>query len=182
MLWRMVDTDQSRCVHSYKEMNKRQIIFMVLSLLMMIGIFVFSSFEGDESGEMSIAAGELICKIFVPHYEELSESKQLYLAEKIDYPIRKLAHMTEYALLVSLVYCAVLPDLNETKRKWYLTAFSIGVAYAVSDECHQLFVFGRSGRVTDVIIDSIGMLAGLYICHMIIRKISSSRFYDTHRE
>lgn len=32
--------------------------------------------------------------------------------------------------------------------------------YAASDEWHQTFVFGRSGTVMDVFIDSVGSLLG----------------------
>ncbi len=182
MLWKMVVTDQSRSVHSCKIMNKRQIIFMILSLLMMIGIFAFSSFEGDDSEEMSMAAGELVCKIFIPHYEDLSEAKKLVLAERIDYPIRKSAHMAEYGLLASLVFFAVLPDFKVQNRKYYLLTFLISVLYAISDECHQLMIPGRSGRATDVLIDSIGMLIGILICYLIVKRVSSSRSCDIHRE
>ena len=38
-----------------------------------------------------------------------------------------------------------------------------GVAYAMTDEIHQLFVPGRSCQVTDVLIDSAGVLFGSVI-------------------
>lgn len=155
---------------------------MILSLLMMIGIFAFSSFEGDDSEEMSMTVGELVCKIFIPHYEELSEAKKLALSEKIDYPIRKLAHMAEYGVLASLVFFAVLPDLKKQNRKHYRLTFLISVLYAISDECHQLFIPGRSGRATDVLIDSIGMSIGMLICYFIVRRINFSRSCDIRRE
>ncbi len=37
------------------------------------------------------------------------------------------------------------------------------ILYAVSDEVHQLFVPGRGGQLTDVIIDTAGAGAGLGI-------------------
>lgn len=129
-----------------------------------------------------MAAGELLCKIFVPGYEELSEAKQLSLAEQMDYPIRKLAHMAEYALLASLILFALLSDLKSGEFKWYIVALIISILYAVTDEIHQLFVPGRSGRITDVFIDTLGMITGLFICYLVTRWISSSRSCDTHRE
>lgn len=36
------------------------------------------------------------------------------------------------------------------------TAFIEGVMYAANDEIHQLFIPGRSGQITDVLIDSAG--------------------------
>ena len=42
-------------------------------------------------------------------------------------------------------------------RKWIAAAWIITVLYACTDEIHQLFVPGRAGMVTDVMIDSIGV-------------------------
>ncbi|HJA34824.1 MAG TPA: VanZ family protein [Candidatus Mediterraneibacter merdigallinarum] len=35
--------------------------------------------------------------------------------------------------------------------------------YAATDEVHQLFVPGRSGQISDVILDSAGALAGVLV-------------------
>lgn len=45
--------------------------------------------------------------------------------------------------------------------------FAVGSLYAASDEFHQLFVPGRSGRLTDVLIDSAGLLAGILVVCLI---------------
>ena len=37
----------------------------------------------------------------------------------------------------------------------------LAVFYAVSDELHQTFVFGRSGNLRDVAIDFVGILAAI---------------------
>ena len=43
------------------------------------------------------------------------------------------------------------------------TAWGISTAYAATDEFHQIFVPGRAGMVTDVMIDSSGALAGILL-------------------
>lgn len=48
-------------------------------------------------------------------------------------------------------------------RAQWLVSLLAGLLYAVSDEVHQLFVSGRAGRVTDVLIDFIGYAAGFAI-------------------
>ena len=68
-----------------------------------------------------------------------------------DVVLRKLAHLTEYAVLGFLLARAV-PELP---------AFAIGVAYAVSDELHQHFVPGRAGVPLGVAIDAVGLAAGI---------------------
>ena len=66
--------------------------------------------------------------------------------------LKKLAHMTEYAILCLLLWSA-LP----AETPWW--AWAVAVLYAVSDEVHQTFVPGRNGWIVDVLIDSVG--AGL---------------------
>lgn len=42
----------------------------------------------------------------------------------------------------------------------------MGVAYAGRDEVQQLFVPGRAGKVTDVLIDSGGVIFGLLVAYV----------------
>jgi VanZ family protein len=71
-----------------------------------------------------------------------------------DYVLRKCAHMTEYAILAILLVRATAS---------YAWAFALAVAYAASDEFHQLFVRGRHGSPIDVGIDAVGALIGLAV-------------------
>ena len=152
-------------------MNRRQIIFLVLSIICMTAIFVFSSRDGNESTEDSYGAGLLVGRIFVPGFEERTEEEQLHFAEKIDYPVRKLAHVTEYAILAMLISGVIL-DLWGKRCKELLVAWLCTTAYAGTDEFHQLFVPGRSGKVIDVLIDSSGALLGVLFLWiiMVVRK------------
>jgi VanZ family protein len=68
-----------------------------------------------------------------------------------DYPLRKLAHAGEYAVLGALLARAVAEQ----------AAFRLGIAYAVTDELHQAFVPGRAGTLLDLGIDSVGVLLGI---------------------
>ena len=55
-------------------------------------------------------------------------------------------------------------------RRELLIPWGIAALYAAADEFHQLFVPGRSGQVSDVMLDSAGALAGLLILAL-VRKI-----------
>jgi VanZ family protein len=66
--------------------------------------------------------------------------------------LRKCAHMAEYAVLAVLILRAT------GSQTW---AFALAVAYAASDEVHQIFVRGRHGSPVDVAIDAAGALIGL---------------------
>ena len=88
------------------------------------------------------------------------------LAEAIDYPIRKAAHMTEYAAMGILAF-AFLAGYMQKNAKTYLTALLTAALYATSDEIHQLFVPGRAGKFTDVCIDTVGALFGLLVLFLL---------------
>ena len=82
-----------------------------------------------------------------------------------DLILRKGAHVTEYAILMILLLRTRIPA-------WL--AFVIGVLYASSDEWHQTFVEGREGRPRDVLIDSIGLLIGLWAWFALTRRRRAS--------
>lgn len=75
----------------------------------------------------------------------------------IDLVGRKIVHMSEYALLCFLWWRAL--RTVAAPQRAIILAFAISVAYATSDEIHQLSVHGRHGSPIDVGIDSVG--AGL---------------------
>lgn len=56
-------------------------------------------------------------------------------------------------------------------KKQVIFAGVMGIAYAISDEIHQLFVSGRAGQVQDVVIDSIGVILGICILMLFIKTI-----------
>ena len=72
--------------------------------------------------------------------------------------LRKLAHVTEYAVL-TLCWWRALSGLrvSGSNRRRVLLAVGLALAYSVSDEFHQTFISGRHGTPVDVLIDSVGM-------------------------
>ena len=70
-----------------------------------------------------------------------------------DLVLRKLAHVTEYAVLGFLLARVVT----------IAPALLIGVLYAVTDELHQMFVAGREGAPRDVAIDALGVAIGILV-------------------
>ncbi len=133
----------------------------------MIVIFSFSAKEAGDSSNTSLKVGMCVGKVFVPHFEEWSEQDQLLFAQKIDHPVRKCAHATEYAIL-GILWLLTLGAF-EVKRtgRWWL-AWILSVLYACSDEIHQWFVPGRSCQVKDVLIDSGGTIAGILFLSLLV--------------
>ena len=84
--------------------------------------------------------------------------------------VRKGAHMTEFAILALLLLWAVVSWTKLRGGKSLITAFIIAVLFASTDEFHQTFVDGRSGRFSDVLIDASGAAIGLFLCALLLRR------------
>jgi len=84
---------------------------------------------------------------------------------KEDYILRKIAHMIEFAILTYLLFRAIKIDDPKIKKA-IIYSLIIAVFYALTDEYHQSFVFGRQCSFKDVGIDSIGILIGAGLCYI----------------
>jgi len=71
-----------------------------------------------------------------------------------DLLLRKIAHLSEYAILGALLVRAVQRPA---------VAILAGGLYAVSDELHQHFVRGRHAAWYDVLIDTVGVTIGVLV-------------------
>ena len=80
------------------------------------------------------------------------------------YEIRKAAHVTEYMALGFILSL----DLNRRGRARDVVA--LGVLIACIDETLQLFSFGRSGQMTDVVIDTCGVILGVAAAYVFSRN------------
>jgi VanZ family protein len=74
--------------------------------------------------------------------------------EAVHLLIRKAAHFTEYAVLAALWFRALARSRAPGTTAWL--ALAIGVAWAVLDEVHQLFVVSRGASVADIALDTAG--------------------------
>jgi VanZ family protein len=69
-----------------------------------------------------------------------------------DLILRKIAHLSEYAILGALLLRAIQRPA---------VAILAGALYAVTDEVHQHFVRGRHAAWYDVLIDTVGVAIGV---------------------
>jgi VanZ family protein len=78
--------------------------------------------------------------------------------------IRKLAHLTEYAILGLLAAHAFITSSRQRlRRRWFLFSLLLVAIYALSDELHQRFVPVRTGSIYDSLIDIAGGLIALAV-------------------
>lgn len=154
-------------------MSKKKVISHILVVAWMLVIFCMSAQPGDTSGEISGSVSHLFMRIWnAVFFQGWSEAEVLHMAQMWDYPIRKLAHMTEFGILAVLMYWA----LGYYKNRRYLAAGILTVCYAATDEFHQLFVPDRSGNALDVCVDACGAVIGLLVVagiNCVIRMMKS---------
>lgn len=137
----------------------KKIILWILVIFWMGLIFYFSSFNGIDSTRQSQGfLHNTLGKIIDIVKPSMSEVEKDLLIEKLDTPVRKVAHASVYFVLAIFVYL-LLKEYNI--KKIYLISFIICLLYACSDEIHQLYVSERSGEITDVLIDSCGVIVSL---------------------
>ena len=153
----------------------RKKIFLILAILWMAIIFSFSAKDADESTKESNAVGMFLGSIVYSDFEEWTEEEQQAFAETWDHPVRKCAHMTEYAILGFFLVGAGY-DGRENCRRAMGRAFRIAALYAATDEIHQYFVPGRACMLTDVGYDALGALVGVLlgsVCFIVSEKVFS---------
>jgi VanZ family protein len=79
--------------------------------------------------------------------------------------VRKLGHVTEYAILAALWFRALHGGRGLASAPSALVALVISVAWAISDELHQSFVASRTGSPIDVLVDIIGAALALLVIY-----------------
>ena len=154
-------------------MNKT-VMRLILGIMLagwMIIIFWFSNQPATESSEIS---GTISYRL-VEDTDEifnwgLTTDQIGNIAGNIEYPIRKAAHMTEYAIFSIFVMIALIVDGIKGVRIPVISAV-IAIAFAATDEFHQTFVPGRYGCVLDVLIDAAGSIIGLIVVYIIYKNM-----------
>ena len=146
-------------------------ILRIILIVLLIGtfglIFGFSSQDAKESSGVSRKVTETITKGIKSIQEKPKDEKEKIIS-RIEHIIRKIAHFSIYAvvgaLLMALFKTYKLKEINSISYSLIL-----GTIYAISDEIHQCFIPGRGPQVTDVIIDSIGVLFGILLLIFVIK-------------
>ncbi|WP_124101234.1 VanZ family protein [Ruminococcus sp. Marseille-P6503] len=137
--------------------GRKQILFIIFTLIWCAVIFMFSSQNSGASSETSGSLIEGVYGFIVPEFDGFSGSQREAVVEGLQFAVRKSAHFTAYFILGILAYNSVKPR-RRLVRFIIPTAFAF--IYACSDELHQYFVPGRSCELRDILIDTLGAAAG----------------------
>lgn len=136
-------------------------------IVMMIGIFIVSSDLGSADHTRPVLAS--IVKRFLPW---LAERMTPQMIDVTDFIIRKVAHVTEYAIL-SLFVNRSLGVNQESGRHPRIISTIIASLYALSDEFHQSFVPSRGATYTDVMWDTLGATIGSSMVYLVHQRSKS---------
>ena len=153
-------------------MKKKIIMAVIFALLIIITasfIASFSSETGEVSGGRSDKIIEMIAKVTISDYDSLSSSEKTQIKNDLAIPVRKCAHISEYAILSAFVACLVW--VYTDKSKYTLTiSTSLSFVFALFDELVlQRATEGRSGRFKDTLIDLVGIIIGTLAIYIFIK-------------
>ena len=150
----------------------RKTTSIILLLLWMTVIFMFSSSGSVKSNNTSgqVISSAISVKDKVTSKETKPEAKKK-IVKKLNYSVRKSAHVFEYFVLGVLALNVF--DAFNVKRK-VLFAIILCILYASSDEFHQIFT-GRTASVTDILLDSAASIVGIYLLNFIFSRRKKGR-------
>lgn len=144
---------------NYSKGRKIYIIISAVALLaVLVTIFILSAQNGEQSSSTSGFFTELIEAIFGQPANEAI--------------IRTLAHFCEFAGLGFLM-CNFIFALKDKLKPFLSILFS--VSYALTDEIHQIFVPERACQLSDLAVDSAGIVLGVTVFYIIISIIKHKK-------
>lgn len=131
-------------------------------LYILLGLIVFFIWDNSmQNGGSSDGFSLLFAETFAHIANKLGFHGNIWTLNRI---VRKLAHLTEFTILGSLLY---------TILRRYITygtvikTIGLGMLIASLDEFIQLFSPGRSSQISDILIDTVGVVIGILIVKLV---------------
>jgi VanZ family protein len=126
-----------------------------ISLLVVVYIICFIWWQSMQGGMASHAESRYVVEVV------MSYARGTIIAPYVnDVIIRRLAHLTEYAILGGALSKFFLLKSGKSQEKWVLL---LGFSIAAFDEYIQQFSGGRTSTWHDVGLDTIGCVVGVVI-------------------
>lgn len=142
-----------KSLHMSKKDKLKAIILIILTLCVVAFIFMHSLTPATLSAEESGAVTDWLSKL-LPF-------------QLTDHIVRKLAHFTEYSVLGFVTSFTVYSFFKKPTGGIFIKLF-FTLFIAVIDETIQLNISGRSGQVTDVLLDFSGSVTGIIVSTLLI--------------
>lgn len=133
-------------------------------LYILLGLIVFFIWDNSmQNGGSSDGFSLLFAETLTPIANKLGFHGNIWTLNRI---VRKLAHLTEFTILGGVLY---------TILRRYITygtvikTIGLGMLIASLDEFIQRFSPGRSSQFSDVVIDTIGVIVGIFLVKLAYR-------------
>jgi len=139
-------------------MDVRNLLKYWLPALIWLGVIFLASTD--------LMSAEHTSRFLGPFLRWLKPDVTADAIAKVQLFLRKVAHLTEYAILATLLWRAVYSGTNLKIKisTLFVTVWAVSTLIAIADEFHQSLVASRTASIGDVRIDMIGAVVGLMIC------------------
>lgn len=155
----------------------KKILLWLLVIIWLVIIFLFSGMDSESSNNKSEKTINKVVETTLETTNSLgitnkhpSNTKLNNFVMKINIPLRKCMHAFVYFVL-SLIVLNALSAVNIKSYKSYVICIVICFLYAIFDEYHQTFIDGRTGQITDSLIDTFGSIIGIILYHLYKKNI-----------
>lgn len=156
--------------NNLRKSNWRERLFRYAPLILWIVVVLYASTTQGAMQNTSRFIRPLLQFLFPNSPEETLIVYHAY--------IRKLAHLTEYAILAFWASRAVSKSsLDSLRRFWFVFALALVFSVASIDEYNQSFNSLRTGSIYDVLLDVAGGTS-MVLLLAVYRRISKSVSFD----
>lgn len=157
-------------------MNIRKILFGLIIIWILV-VFLFSIQPAIESDKVSNHVGAVILEHASEDLQEDSHTWSYLEWISFHRVIRKFGHFGEFFILGVLMILNMRQTQMIHKKS---ISFLCCATVASIDETIQLFVPGRSGQVSDVLLDCCGSFVGMCFCIFVMSLILRKRENHGH--
>jgi len=135
-------------------MDVRNLLKYWLPALIWLGVIFLASTD--------LMSAEHTSRFLGPFLRWLKPDVTADAIAKVQLFLRKVAHLTEYAILAALLWRAVYSGTNLKIKisTLFVTVWAVSTLIAIADEFHQSLVASRTASIGDVRIDMIGAVFG----------------------
>lgn len=140
-------------------------------LLMVLLLFLFSGQDRTESDRLSLPLGEALLRLIEKIRPDRFNRPRWLLVNRLNWLVRKSAHVFLFGMIGGSLQLAVRAWFPSLKKR-HRCAVTIAAMTMISflSELHQRFVPGRTGQITDALIDLLGvalLMLGITLQHLI---------------
>ena len=122
-------------------------------------------------GSTDVLSAEHTSRFLVPFLRWLNPAISGQTIETIHVCLRKLGHVSEYAVLAALCWRALRITLAHSRTaRLALLTLVVSAGLAAFDEFHQSYVASRTASPLDVLVDCAGAAVAIAICWRLSRK------------